>query len=52
MIVLETIFLISDLCWRAQPNVGGAIPGLVFLASVRMQADQAMECKPVSSTPS
>jgi hypothetical protein len=30
--------------------VGGAIPGLVVLGSIRKQAEQAMESKPVSST--
>jgi hypothetical protein len=32
--------------------VGHAIPGLVVLASVRKQVEQAMRSKPVSSTPS
>ena len=31
--------------------VGGAIPGLVVLGSIRKQAEQAMRSKPVSSTP-
>jgi hypothetical protein len=34
---------------RAQPIVGGAIPGLVVLDSVRKQAEQAMGSNPVSS---
>ena len=33
---------------RAQPTVGGAIPGLVDLGSIRKQAEQAMGSKPVS----
>ena len=32
------------------PIVGGAIPGLVVLGSIRKQAEQAMRSKPVSST--
>ena len=31
--------------------MGGAIPGLVVLGSLRKQAEQAMRSKPVSSTP-
>jgi hypothetical protein len=31
--------------------VGGAIPGLVVLGSIRKYAEQAMESKLVSSTP-
>jgi hypothetical protein len=31
--------------------VGGGIPGLVVLGSIRKQAEKAMESKPVSSTP-
>ena len=31
--------------------VGGVIPGLVVLSSIRKQAEQAMRSKPVSSTP-
>ena len=31
--------------------VGGAIPGLVVLGSIRRQAEQAMESKPGSSSP-
>ena len=31
--------------------MGGAIPGLVVLGSIRKQAEQARESKPVSSTP-
>jgi hypothetical protein len=34
-----------------QPIVGGAIPGLVVLGSVRKQAEQAMGSKQISSTP-
>jgi hypothetical protein len=33
------------------PIVGGAIPGVVVLGSIREQAEQARESKPVSSTP-
>jgi hypothetical protein len=36
---------------RAQPTVGGVIPRLVALGSIRKQVEQAMETKPVSSTP-
>jgi hypothetical protein len=32
------------------PTVGGAIPGLVVLGSIRKQAEQAMGSKAVSST--
>jgi len=35
----------------AQHIVGGAIPGLVVLGSIRKQAEQARESKPVNSTP-
>ena len=35
---------------KAQLIVGGAIPGLVILGSIRKQAEQAMGSKPVSST--
>jgi hypothetical protein len=38
-------------CGRAQPIVGGTIPGLVVLGSIRKQAEQAKGYKPVSSTP-
>jgi hypothetical protein len=31
--------------------VGGAIPGLVVLSSIREQAEEARRSKPVSSTP-
>jgi hypothetical protein len=34
------------------PIMGGAIPGLVVLGSIRKQAEQARGSKPVSSTPS
>jgi hypothetical protein len=36
---------------RAQPIVGGTIPGLVVLGSIRNQAEQARGSKPVSSIP-
>jgi hypothetical protein len=45
-------FLISDWCERVQPIVGGAIPVLVALGSIRKQSEQAMRRKSVSSTPS
>jgi len=31
--------------------VGGAIPGLAILGSIRKQAEQAIVSKPISSTP-
>jgi hypothetical protein len=34
-----------------RPLVGGAIPGLVFLGSIRKQAEQASGNKPVSNIP-
>ena len=34
------------------PTVGGAIPGLLDLGSIRKQNEQTMRSKPVSSTPS
>ena len=36
---------------RTQLIVGGAIPGLVVLGSIRNQAEQALESKPAGSTP-
>ena len=33
------------------PIVGGAIPGLVILGSIRKQIEQARESKPVRNTP-
>jgi hypothetical protein len=33
------------------PLVGGAIPGLVILGSIRKQAEQARGSKPVSNIP-
>ena len=50
-IQLYGIFLISDQHGRPEPMVGGAIPGLVVLRSIRKQAEQARESKPVSNTP-
>ena len=35
----------------AQPTVGGAIPRLVDLGSIRKQAEQAKGSKPVSNIP-
>ena len=43
------IFLISDYREKAQPHLGGAIPGPVVQGSIRKQAEQAMRNKPVSS---
>ena len=34
-----------------RPLVGGTIPGLVVLASIREQAEQARGSKPVRNTP-
>ena len=42
---------ISDQGGRAQPIVGGAIPGLVVLGSIREQAEQARGSKPVKNIP-
>jgi hypothetical protein len=36
---------------RTQAIVGGAIPGLVVLGSIRNQAEQSTRSKPVSSNP-
>ena len=36
---------------KAQPTVGGSIPRLVVLGSIRKQIEQSMESKPVRSTP-
>jgi hypothetical protein len=36
---------------RAQPIVGGAIPGLGVLGSIRKQAEQARVSKPVRNIP-
>ena len=36
---------------RAQSIVGGGIPGLVILGSIRKQAEQARGGKPVSNIP-
>jgi hypothetical protein len=46
---LSSIFLISYWWRRVQPIVGGAIPTLIVLSSVRKQSVQAMRSKPVSS---
>ena len=35
---------------EAPPTVGGAIPGLVALGSLRKQAEEAVRSKPVSSS--
>jgi hypothetical protein len=43
--------LVSDQVGRAQPYVGGAIPRLVVLGSIRRQAELARGSKPASSTP-
>lgn len=42
---------ISDWWWTAQPIIGGTIPELVALVSVKRQAEQAMGSEPVSSSP-
>ena len=34
-----------------RPIVGGAVPGLIVLVSIRKQAEQARGSKPVSSIP-
>jgi hypothetical protein len=49
-IQIQGIFLISDQWRRVQPIVGGAIPRLVVLGSIRKQAEQAMWNKPVCNT--
>jgi hypothetical protein len=36
---------------RVQPIVGGAIPGLVVLGSIRKQTEQARGSKPVKNIP-
>jgi hypothetical protein len=36
---------------RAQPIVGGALPGLLVLGSIRKQDEQARGGKPVSNIP-
>jgi hypothetical protein len=33
------------------PTVGGAIPGLMVLGSIRKQAEQARSSKPIRNTP-
>jgi hypothetical protein len=48
---LEGIFLISNWWGRSQFIMGGFIPALVVLASIRKQAEQATRSKPVSSIP-
>jgi hypothetical protein len=45
------IFLVSDQWRRVQSIVNNAIPGLVILGFIRVQGEQAMGSKPVSSTP-
>jgi hypothetical protein len=46
---LQRIFLMSDGWKKAQPILGGYIPGMVVLGSRRKQAEQAMRSKPESS---
>jgi hypothetical protein len=41
----------SQLVIGGEPIVGGAIPGLVVLGSIREQAEQARESKPVINIP-
>ena len=36
---------------KSQPIMGGAIPGLVVLGSIRKQAEQAMGNRPVRNIP-
>jgi hypothetical protein len=36
---------------RAQPMMGGTIPGLIVLGSIREQAEQARGSKPVKNIP-
>ena len=40
-----------DVLGPPTPTVRGAIPGQVFLDSIRKQAEQAIRSKPVSSIP-
>ena len=42
-IQLQGIFSIIDQKEKAQPIVGGAIPGLVVLGSIRKQAEQVSQ---------
>lgn len=42
---------VTDCLERTQSIVGGATPGLVVLGSIRKEAEQDMNSKPVSSTP-
>ena len=46
----DGVFSISDQWGRAQSMMGGAIPGLLVLGSVRKWTEQAMGSKLVSST--
>ena len=48
---LEGSFLISDWWGRAQPVVGGFIPGMVVSGSLREQTEQAMGASQVNSIP-
>lgn len=45
------VFLIDSWCASAQSSAGVATPGLVVLAAVRKQAEQAIGIKPVNSIP-
>jgi hypothetical protein len=40
---LDGIFLVSDGWWRAQPIVGGTIPGLATLSSIRKKLRKPWE---------
>jgi hypothetical protein len=45
-------FSVSAQCGEAQTIMCGAVPGLMVLVSIRKQAEQVRERKPVISTPS
>ena len=48
---MKSIFSINDQWGKTLTMVGGAIPGMMDLDSVRKQTEQAMKSKPVNSTP-
>jgi hypothetical protein len=43
---VSNILLINELCGRAQPTVGGAIPWLLFFCCLRKQAEWTRKRKP------
>lgn len=43
---VSNILLINELCGRAQPTVGGAIPWLLFFRCLRKQAEWTRKRKP------